>query len=106
MIYFASSTVSFISFTTTVGVCNDACEKVARVSSCFGFPCTTILYPFSAICSLRFHTFSTKGQVVLYFAVGIPLLFNNFSISIVVPKAGMITTSSEVMFSNGISCFP
>ncbi len=51
----------------------DACEKVALVSSCSGFPCTTTVYFFSAIWAERFHTFSTKGQVVLYFSVWIPI---------------------------------
>src|SRR4030095_9725852 len=92
-----------MSFTITDGAFLAEWENVARVSSWFGLPWIMMLYFFLAIDSLRFHTFSTNGHVVLYFSIWIPICLSFSSIASVVPNAGMITMSSAVSCSNETS---
>ena len=83
-----------------------AWEKVARVSSWSRLPWIITVYSLRPISSLFVQTFSTKGHVVSYLCKLILRSFNSFSISMVVPKAGTITTSSVFSSSKGINRSP
>ena len=54
-----------MSRSTTAGALRTVWLNVARVSSCTALPWMMTVYCWSPSWSLRFHTFSTKGQVVL-----------------------------------------
>ena len=101
-----SSSASAMSRSTTAGALRTVWLKVARVSSCTALPWMMTVYRWSPSWSLRFQTFSTKGQVVLWRSGSMPFSFSRASVSRVVPKAGMITMSSAVSSSQSMSRLP
>ena len=105
-IHCAKNSVSFSSLTTSAWPVSAACEKVARVSSCWGLPWMTTVKCLPPSWAERFHTFSTKGHVVLYFCTSTPRSRMRCSSSTVAPNAGTMTTSSAVSVSKDTSSLP